>query len=150
MPALSSRRGFTLVEALLTLGILGVLAGLTIPLVASLPAATSLEASAGALAAQLRRAQARSVAGWDDHAWGVAFFSDQYTVFAGPSYAARIVAEDEVTTLPTAVTLSSDLGAEVLFSSNGVPSADGTLTLTQADGLTAAVDVGPAGAISQP
>ena len=144
-----ARYGFTLVEALLVLGIFGVLAGLTIPLVASLPAATNLQTTAEGLASQLRRAQARAVAGWNNHAWGVAFFADRATVFAGASFASRDPLEDEVTILPATVSLTSTLGSEVSFSSAGLPSAAGDLTLAAADGLVAVVSLGGSGVIEQ-
>lgn len=134
---------------MLTLGILGVLAGLTIPLVASLPATTNLQTAAEGLASQLRRAQARSVAGWNNHVWGVAFFADRYTVFAGSSFAARDPLEDEETILPATVSLTSALGSEVSFSSAGLPSAAGDLTLATADANIAVVSLGSGGAIEQ-
>ena len=143
------RHGFTLVEALLVLGIFGVLAGLTIPLVASLPATTNLQTAAEGLASQARRAQARAVAGWNGRAWGVAFFADRYTVFAGSSFAARDPLEDEETILPATVSLTSALGSEVSFSPAGLPSAAGDLTLAGADGLVAVVSLGASGVIEQ-
>ncbi len=129
------------------LGIVGVLAGLTIPLVASLPATTSLQTAAEGLASQLRRAQARSVAGWNNHPWGVAFFADRITVFAGPSFAARDPLEDEETILPATMSLTSGLGSEVVFSSAGLPSAAGDLTLAGAGATLAVVSLGGGGVI---
>lgn len=144
-----SRAGFTLVEVLLVLGIIGVLAGLTIPLVASLPATTNLQTAAESLASQLRRAQARAVAGWNGHAWGVAFFADRATVFAGSSFSARDPLEDEETILPATVSLTSALGSEVNFSPAGLPSAAGDLTLANSDATVAVVSLGSGGAIEQ-
>ena len=143
--------GFTLIEVLVSIGILAVLAGLTVPILASLPTRASLDTSAEGLVSFLRRAQARSVAGWDDGGWGVVFFADHYTLFQGASYAARDPLQDELVTLPPTVQLVSGLGSEVTFArAEGLSSVEGTLTLTDQYGGVRTITLNSAGRIDAP
>jgi prepilin-type N-terminal cleavage/methylation domain-containing protein len=125
----SDSRGFTLVEMLLSISVIAVLAGLSLPAYASLQTHTDLSATSQNVAGALRRAQtyARGVSG--DSQWGVRVQPDSITVFRGTDYASRNPDFDEVTSIPGSITPSGT--SEVVFSRlSGLPPAGGFIVLT--------------------
>lgn len=121
--------GFTLVEVLLSVGIIAMLAGLSLPVYAALQTRTELSTSVQGVADTLRRAQtyARGVHG--DSQWGVYITDDSATLYRGTSYAARDISFDEVTPIPSSIGVSGM--EEVNFSKlHGAPSSTGGITLT--------------------
>lgn len=120
--------GFSLIEVLLSVAIIGTLAGLSLPVYASFQSRNDLDLTTQSVADALRRAQvyARGVSG--DSQWGVAFQSSSVTLFKGSSFATRDTAYDEVISLPG---ISTSGLTEVLFSKlSAVPSTTGSIALT--------------------
>lgn len=121
--------GFTMVELLLSVGIISMLAGLSLPLYASFYNRTNLDTATDQVAHALRRAQTFSRAANGDTTWGVRVQSGSAVVFKGATYAARDATYDEIISLnnitPTGL-------SEVVFTKlYGVPSTTGTITLTE-------------------
>lgn len=122
-------RGFTLVELILSVGILSMLAGLSLPLYASFYNRTNLDSTADQVAHALRRAQGFSRSANGDTTWGVRLQSGSVVVFKGASYAARDVDYDETISLNN---ITPSGVSEVVFTKlYGAPSATGTVTLTE-------------------
>ena len=122
-------RGFSLVEMLLSVGIIAMLVGITAPLYVGFVARNDLDICAQNVASAMRRAQtfARGEAG--DSQWGVAIASGQIVLFKGATYAARDTSYDETITIPTTITPTGL--SEVSFSKlSATPSTTGTVTLT--------------------
>ncbi len=88
------QKGFSLVELLVVMAILGILAFATGPVVSTLRSSWNLEMSTLKLTSALRYARQASVAGKADSAWGVNISSNKITIFAGTSFASRNVAYD--------------------------------------------------------
>jgi prepilin-type N-terminal cleavage/methylation domain-containing protein len=122
-------RGFTLIEVLLSVAIMGLLAGLSIPIYQSFLNRNDLSNNTEAVASSLRRAQTYARASKEDSTWGVKVQSGVITLFKGSSYASRSSGLDETVTLPGNVTAS---GMDELYFSKlyGVPNTTGTITLT--------------------
>lgn len=122
-------RGFTLIEVLLSVVIISIIAGFSMPVFRSFQTRTDLELNTQNVAEMLRRAQtyARGMNG--NSAWGVAVSANTATVFKGDTYAARDTTADETATIPPNLTTSGI--TEVTFSKfTASPSTTGTITLT--------------------
>lgn len=121
--------GFTLLEVLLSVAIMSIIAGMSLPVLAAFNDRNNLDLAAQGIAGQLRRAgtYSRGVSG--DSQWGVHMQSGVVTLFKGSSFASRDTAYDEPTVIsgPVAVAGLSD----VVFSKlSGLPSQSGSVTLT--------------------
>lgn len=126
---MSNQRGFTLIEMLLSVAVIALLTGLSVPVYATFNARNDLDISEQSTVEALRRAQtyARSVEG--DSQWGVSIQTDKAVLFKGASYATRNAAFDETTTYGAGV---NSTASEVVFAKlSGAPSTTGSVTLTQ-------------------
>jgi prepilin-type N-terminal cleavage/methylation domain-containing protein len=121
--------GFTLLEVLLCVALLGMLVGISLPVYASFNDRNSLSIAAEQTASALRRAQVYARGAQGDTSWGVEVQSSAVTLFKGASFAGRDATYDEVTTIPGPIA-ATGLG-EVLFAKlSGAPSTTGSITLT--------------------
>jgi prepilin-type N-terminal cleavage/methylation domain-containing protein len=129
---MASERGFSLVEMLLSVVIISLLVGLSLPIYRSFTSRNDLDLTTQNVAQMLRRAQtyARGVKG--DSQWGVRVSSGSAVLFKGSSYTARDANFDETTAIqaPIAVSGLSDI---VFTKLAAVPSATGTIVLSDAN-----------------
>lgn len=141
------QRGFTLLELLLSVAIIGAIAGLGAPVYQSFQVRNDLEIAANTLAQSARRASVLAAASEGDSVWGLQVASGQIVIFKGTSYAARDTDYDEISTLPSSITPSSL--TEVTFAKmTGLPNATGTMTLTSVTGDTRNVVLNARGTVS--
>jgi prepilin-type N-terminal cleavage/methylation domain-containing protein len=139
--------GFTLIEVLLTVAIIGMVTGMGALLVQSFHARPDLDASKGALGSMLRRAQILSVAQVNDSSWGVHLEGGVITLFQGVSWISRVPSSDETYTVPSSITTSGL--AEVIFSEVwGLPNTTGTTTLEAQSGGQTHVNVNVMGSVT--
>jgi prepilin-type N-terminal cleavage/methylation domain-containing protein len=121
-------RGFTLIELLLSIAIITLLVGMSLPLYASFVGRNDLDMTTQRVVSALRRAQeyTRGVRG--DSQWGVAVQSGQAVLFKGATYATRDSSFDETTTIASSITPSGT--GEIAFTKlSGTPSSTATFTL---------------------
>ncbi len=138
--------GFTLIEIMLSVALIGVLAGLSVSVYYSLQIENDLDIAANAVSQSLRRAQilSRAVAG--DANWGVKAQSGGVILFKGASYAGRDAAFDETFETASGVVFSGL--QEIVFSRLlGEPQTTGTTTLTASSGETRSVFINSKGAV---
>lgn len=125
-----NQRGFTLLEVLLSVAIMGLLTGLSLPVYQSFANKNNLDITSQQMVAMLRRAQSYARANKNDSVWGVEVQSTSATLFQGTSFASRVQSYDETLALPATVTPSGI--TEVQFSKlTAAPNTTGTVTLTQ-------------------
>ncbi len=129
---IETMRGFSLLEALLIAGIIGVLAAAIAPFTFPSSARDELAASAESLVAALRQAQLSSLAVTHASTHGVHLEAGRFVLFEGANYASRNPAFDLITTLPPGVTLTSALTDIVFDKFTGKTNAAGTITLSTA------------------
>jgi prepilin-type N-terminal cleavage/methylation domain-containing protein len=124
-----NRRGFTLIEMLLSVACLAIIAAISIPIYQSFQTRNDLNIAAEALVQSLRRAQILAQANAGDTNSGVKIQSGSITVFRGINYATRDITEDEIFSVPTSIT-ASGIG-EIIFSKTfGLPSPTGNIVFT--------------------
>lgn len=123
-----SERGFTLIELLLSVTILSLLVGLSLPVYESFVRRNDLDLTTQGIVSMIRRAQTYARGVDEDSVWGVRFQSSDVSLFKGTSYMTRDVNFDEILPLPSSVTISGT--SEISFGKlNGLPSQSATVTL---------------------
>ena len=139
--------GFTLLEVLLSVAIIGIMAGISVPVYQSLQVRNDLDIGATAVTQSARRAQILAQASDGDIGWGVYIQSGFITLFKGASYATRDNVYDEVFDLPVSIT-PSGMSEIVYIKFTGMPQAVGTVTLTSNANETRTISINAKGTIS--
>lgn len=140
-------KGFTLIEMMLSVGILSLLAGLSLPVYQSFQNRNELDITTQSLASALRRAQTYSRGMNGDSQWGVAVQANTITLFKGSSYAARDTAYDESTAIATSTSTSGS--TEIMFTKlTGLPATTGSFTLTSINNDSRTVTINAKGMVS--
>ena len=123
------RRGFTLIEVLLSVALIGLIAGIGAVVYQQLQNRNALDVAAVTMATQFRRAQVLSRAADVDTTWGVRVDAGSITLFQGATYVSRDTTFDEVSSISSSITPNGF--QEVVFAKfTGLPQTTGTLTLT--------------------
>ena len=133
MNSIRLHAGFTLVELLLSVALMTVLLGISMPVYRTLYVDNDLEIIASITTDTLRRAQVLSYANEGNSSWGVHVSSDSIILFKGSSYAARDASFDEISTL-SAGTTPSGITDIVFTRLSGLPQTTGSITLTTNSG----------------
>ena len=121
--------GFTLIEVLLSVAIIALITGMSLPILASFNDRNDLDLTTQSIVSQLRRAQtyARGVNG--DSEWGVHTQNDSVVLFKGGAFTGRDTTYDEAT--PISPAISIDGLSDLIFTKlNAAPSVTGSITLT--------------------
>lgn len=146
------RNAFTVIEVLIAIGIITVLAGLSIPTANTFLSRNELNTEALKITDALRRAKVQSMFGAEDSAWGVHFTSADYTVFRGSTYNPADSFNSTVT-LPGVLTISGITinggGSDVIFDRVfGTTSTFGTTTIQNDAAEIRIIVINPAGTIN--
>ncbi len=139
------RSAFTAVEALLSIGIIAVTAGISVPLVRNYQLRNDLNIATDYMLQALRTAQSNARSGKNTGQWGV--YVQEALVFEGPSYDDRIVASDEGYPLPPSIMI--DGLTEVSFDAvSGRPQTAGEILLSAPSGEQRIITVSDQGTIA--
>ena len=123
------RRGFTIVEIVTAIGLLGIRVGLGYAFSFSYLQTQQLRAAGDVVTSELRQAQTDAFTQKNDADHGVKIFTDHVVRFQGSSYASRTQAKDVQTDF-SLTTTPSGLG-EFVFTAGGLkPTTAGGATLT--------------------
>lgn len=142
-----NQRGFTLIEMLLSVAIIAMLAGLSLPVYQSFYNRNELDITAQQLASAVRRAHLYSRAGNQDSQWGVEIQEGAFILFKGATYDTRDPAHDETITFPTSTSVSS-LGDLRFAKFTGIPTTTGSITLTNINNEARTVTLNAKGMVS--
>lgn len=142
-----NQHGFTLIEVLLSVTIITMLVGLSLPVYETFVRRNDLDLTAQTLSSSIRRAAtyARAVNG--DSTWGIRFMSSSVTLFKGAAYATRDTAFDETIPIPASMSLTGT--SEVLFAKlTGTPSVAASVTLTSSTNDTRTIALNAKGMVN--
>jgi prepilin-type N-terminal cleavage/methylation domain-containing protein len=126
---MKSIRGFTMLEIALSLSILGIMFGMSVPLYNIFMVRNNLDVATMTLVQDLRRAQTLSQVAYGDSQWGVHVGVGSILIYKGINYASRDVTFDEETSMPTSIIVSG-LDNIMFAKQTGIPQSVGTTTLT--------------------
>ena len=130
-------RGFTLVEILIVIAILGILTGIIINSTLNFRRGAALNTETERVVAILNQARTQTLSSLNDLAYGVYFTTNTVAIFSGSTYVASSVGE-QIFNLDPQVIISNinlDGGQEVGFARlSGRSSASGNLSLTTTGG----------------
>ena len=146
-----SHAGFTVIEILITVAIIGVLSALVIPYFNSFLTRNELKNESLKMVDMLRRARGQAMSGQDDSQWGVHFESGKYVLFRGTSYSVSDSFNEEIS-LPAVLTISTinlnGGGSNAVFSKiRGETSQFGTTTISNDISETKNIVINSAGMI---
>lgn len=138
--------GFTLMEGLLSIAVIAIIAGISIPIYQSFQVRNDLDIATVSTVQTLRRAQVLAQAVDGDTSWGISVLSGSLTLFKGASYAARDTAFDEMFEVPASITPSGL--SEIIFTKfTGLPQTTGTITLTSNANETRTITINAKGMV---
>lgn len=141
-----AKKGFTLLEVLLSLSVVAVLSGLLIPAYILLQGRNDLDLAAQSVAAQLNRAQTLSQAVANDEQWGVYVQEGSSTLFQGSDYASRSAAFDEIIELSGNIDVSGT--QEFVFAKlTGETEGPGSFTLISGNNETREITINEKGVV---
>lgn len=141
------RRGFTLLEVLLSIAAITIIAGISIPIYQSFQVRNDLDIAASSIVQNLRRAAVLSQAVDGDTSWGLYVTSGSLTLFKGTSYTVRDSTFDEVFDIPLTITPSGT--SEIVFEKfSGLPQTTGTITLTSNTNETRTITINAKGMVN--
>ena len=123
-------RGFTLVELLIVIAILGIVGGLSVPFIQSFQVSSDLATHSNTIARTLRRAQMQAITGLDSQSWGVYFDSagKKLILFQGDDFATRDQSLDQQLDYSESFSVSTDFSDEIYFVIySGSPSVSGVV-----------------------
>lgn len=143
----NNQQGFTLIEILLSVGLITILTGVSMPVVGRYMVQNDTSIAATTIAQVFRRAQLLSQANDGDTTWGVKIQSGSIVLFQGASYVSRATLYDEQFDLPMSLA-PSGLGEVVFAKMTGLPSIAGTVTLTDNAGIVKTIALNSKGNVT--
>lgn len=144
---MKNQHGFSLIEMLLSVMIIGMITAISVPLYNSFLARNDLDITSQQIAEAFRRAQVYARGVKNDSAWSVEVQTSAITLFKGTVFASRDTTYDETIALPGSVTASGL--SEVRFALlTGLPNTTGTVTLTSNASETKTVTVNAEGMVN--
>ena len=145
-PHTKVRSGFTLIEMALSVALLGIIFGMTMPMYHTFSVRNDLDIATFTVVQSLRRAQVLSQVSDGDSSWGVRVSSGSILIYKGSSFILREEEYDENTSIPTTI-LISGLQDVVFSKQTGLPQNTGTVSLTSSSNETRNVTINQKGMV---
>lgn len=140
------QKGFSLIEVLLSMTLIGVLAGVSLPIYNTFVVRNDLDLTTQQIANALRRAQTYARGMEEDSAWSVRIESSAATLFKGTNFATRTTSFDEPTPISSSTSVSGL--TEVQFAKlTAAPNTTGTIQLTSASGDSRTITINAKGMV---
>jgi prepilin-type N-terminal cleavage/methylation domain-containing protein len=141
------QKGLTLIEILLSVTIITVLVGLSLPIYVSFANRNDLDIATQDIVSLLRRGQVYARSGNGNNQWGVRFQTNSAILFKGNDFASRDISYDEEVSL-AGPTIASGISEVVFAQLTGAPSASGNVNLTGANNESKTVTINAKGMVS--
>ncbi|UPA22618.1 prepilin-type N-terminal cleavage/methylation domain-containing protein [Candidatus Peribacteria bacterium] len=132
------RAGFTIVEMLMVIGIIGVISGVTVPLYRDYQVRNDLNVATEQVTQGLARARLLSQSAQSDAGWG--FYVPAGILYKGDSYATRVAGADETYPMPSTITVTGIF--DISYTKvKGQPSSTGSIILTALDSEQRTIEI---------
>ncbi len=142
------KRGFTLVEMMLVIGILVIIAGLAIPFYQSFQISSALDNAGQEIIQSLRNAQSKAMSSQGLSSYGVHFDTNQFVIFKGNIYN-PVDAENEIFEVANTVDITSNGSYNVVFSvGEGLPDAQPIITVTSSNNKSKSISINELGRVN--
>jgi len=125
-------KGFTLIEVIISISIIAILAGISMPVYKIMQQKNDLETAEFVVASAVRRTQILAQAAKGDSDWGVHVENSQITIFKGQNYTTRDVNSDESFSISSRI-LTNGLTNIIFNKLIGLPGSTGLITLSILD-----------------
>lgn len=125
---IKSGAGFTLIEMLLSVAVIGLLVGMSVPVYRNMFVKNDLDVAATTVAETLRRAQVQSQSSDGDISWGVKVQTGKISLFKGTSYITQDPNYEEKFDMPASIAISGT--SEIVFTKFTGETTGGTITLS--------------------
>lgn len=125
---MSRAMGFTLLEMLISVTIIGMLVGVSAPVYESFVRQNDLNLATQGIATMIQRAETYALGNNTDSVWSVELLPASVILFQGTSFASRNTNYDETYPIPGSITLSGL--TEIQFAKlTALPNTTGAITL---------------------
>ncbi|OGI27051.1 MAG: hypothetical protein A2359_01755 [Candidatus Moranbacteria bacterium RIFOXYB1_FULL_43_19] len=142
-----SQKGFTLLEIILTIALIGILTGAFFATFRNFQFGNDMDVAVSGIVQSVRRAQLLSQGVFGEDDWGVKIFEDRLVIFKGESFAGRDTSKDE--TLEFSAPFFVSGLSEIIFAEfSGEPRETGSVSLEAASGASREISVGEKGSLS--
>ena len=138
-------KGFTLIEIIITLSIVSILTGISVPVYKIMQQKNNFKMAEFVIVSAVRRAQILAQAAKEDSSWGVHIENSQVTIFKGSDYIGRDISSDEKKFIASYISIGGL--TEIIFNKlTGTPGLAGVITLL-ASNNSANITINEKGAI---
>lgn len=141
-----NQQGFTLIEVLLSVAIIGLLVGMSLPVYETYARRNELDVTTQGAVSMFRRAATYARGVNENAAWSVRIETDKMTLYQGTDYANRDTATDETIVIPASIT-SSYTGDVQFAKLTALPSPTGSMTLTSTTNDTRTITLNAKGMV---
>ena len=139
--------GFTLVEVLVVIAILGGIVGLAIPFYQSFQVGSQLDNTTQEIVGSLRSSQMRAMASKAFTSHVIHFGSGNFIVFQGASYNPGDILNEE-SEVPSVISITPSMGSDVIFSAiRGETSNGGVITISATNGESRTITINDIGVV---
>lgn len=140
-------RGFTVVELMLSVTVIALMAGISIPIYRTFTTRNDADLAAQLIAQAIRTAEIQALLGRSGTNWGVYVTAGSVTVFSGDTYATRDTSLDNTQEISSSLTVSGD--QEYVFPLGMVePQMPGVTTLISTDQSSRSIEVNALGMVT--
>lgn len=147
--------GFTILETLVSIGIVTILFGMSVPIYLQFQTRNDLDGAVRTYVQAARRAQQLAQSSDNSSGWGVKYQTGGIKIYRAATdsagtvtFATRLSAADDTLVVPTTIAPSGSDEINFTYLTGAVSSATGTLTLTGSGGITRTVTFNAKGMIN--
>ncbi|MDZ7611754.1 MAG: type II secretion system protein [Candidatus Moranbacteria bacterium] len=139
--------GYTLLEILLSVAVISIIAGLSLPVFQSFQNRNDLSVASEVMVNTVRRAEIFSRAGKEDSQWGVRVEGENIVLFKGNDFSGRNQAFDEDFSISSTLNVSGQ--TEFIFNKfSGEPQSPGSIVFMGLNGRSETVSINEKGVVN--